>query len=196
MKRPSLSSVFSVAMLLLAAACSVGVCAAESQTWQIDPAHTTSQFSVSHLGISTVRGVFEKTTGTVVYDPSDPTKTQIDATLDATTVNTRIEMRDRDLRSPNFFDVAKYPTITFKSKKTEAASEGKLKITGDLTIHGVTKEVVLDVDGPSKPVNAMGGVRMGAEATTKINRRDFGVNGAPGVAGDEISIILDVELKR
>ena len=196
MKRPSLSSVFSVAMLLLAAVCSVGVCAAESQTWQIDPAHSSSQFSVSHLGISTVRGVFEKTAGTVIYDPSDPAKTQIEATLDATTVNTRIEMRDKDLRSPNFFDVAKYPTITFKSKKTEAAGEGKLKITGDLTIHGVTKEVVLDVDGPTKPVNAMGGVRMGAEATTKINRRDFGVNGAPGVAGDEISIILDVELKR
>ena len=171
-------------------------CAAQSQTWQIDPVHSSSQFSVSHLGIATVRGVFEKTTGTVLYDPSDPTKTQIDATLDATTVNTRIQMRDNDLRSPNFLDVAKYPTITFKSKKTEAAGTGKLKITGDLTIHGVTKEVVLDVDGPSKPVNAMGGERMGAEATTKINRRDFGVNGAPGVAGDAISIILDVELVR
>ncbi len=174
----------------------VGICAGESQTWQIDPVHSSSQFAVSHLGVSTVRGVFEKTTGTVTYDPNDPAKTQIDATLDATTVNTRIEMRDKDLRSPNFFDVAKYPTITFKSKKTEVGSAGKLKITGDLTIHGVTKEVVLEVDEPSKPVNAMGGERMGAEATTKINRRDFGVNGAPGIAGDEISIILDVELMR
>ena len=137
-----------------------GVCAAETQTWEIDPNHTTSQFSVRHLGISTVRG------------------------------------RDNDLRSPNFFDVVKYPTITFKSKKAEVESQGKLKVTGDLTIHGVTKEVVLDVDGPSPAVNAMGGVRMGAEATTKINRRDFGVNGAPTVAGDEVQIILDVELKR
>lgn len=191
MKRQSAFFLLFVDVLFMA-----GVCAAETQTWQIDPVHSSSQFSVSHLGIATVRGVFEKTTGTVTYDPSDPTKTQIDATLDATTVNTRIEMRDKDLRSPNFLDVAKYPTITFKSKKTEVAGAGKLKITGDLTIHGVTKEVLLDVEGPSKPVNAMGGERMGAEATTKINRRDFGVNGAPGVAGDEISIILDVELMR
>ena len=173
-----------------------GVCAAETQTWEIDPNHTTSQFSVRHLGISTVRGVFEKTAGTVVYDAADPAKTQIEATLDVSSVNTRIDRRDNDLRSPNFFDVAKYPTITFKSKKAEVESQGKLKVTGDLTIHGVTKEVVLDVDGPSPPVNAMGGVRMGAEATTKINRRDFGVNGAPTVAGDEVQIILDVELKR
>lgn len=191
MKRVLAAFVLSLGLLFFAE-----LCAGESQTWQIDPNHSSSQFAVSHLGIATVRGVFEKTTGTVIYDPGDPAKTQIDATLDATTVNTRIEMRDKDLRSPNFLDAAKYPTITFKSKKTEVAGEGKLKITGDLTIHGVTKEVVLDVDGPSKPVNAMGGVRMGAEATTKINRRDFGVNGAPGIAGDEISIILDVELKR
>ena len=191
MKRQFAFFVLFVGVLFVA-----GACAAETQTWQIDPVHSSSQFSVSHLGITTVRGVFEKTTGTVTYDPSDPKKTQIDATLDATTVNTRIEMRDKDLRSPNFLDVTKYPTITFKSKKTETAGAGKLKITGDLTIHGVTKEVVLDVDGPSKPVNAMGGERMGAEATTKINRRDFGVNGAPGIAGDEISIILDVELMR
>jgi polyisoprenoid-binding protein YceI len=171
-------------------------CAAETETWEIDPNHTTSQFSIRHLGISTVRGVFEKTNGTVIYDPVDPTKTQIDAILDASTVNTRIEKRDNDLRSPNFFDVAKYPAITFKSKKTEVEGQGKLKIIGDLTIHGVTKEVVLDVDGPSQPVSAMGGVRIGAEATTTINRRDFGVNGAPMVAGDEVQIILDVELKR
>lgn len=171
-------------------------CVAQTKTWEIDPNHTTSQFSVRHLGISTVRGVFEKTAGTVVYDPADPSKTQIDATLDVSSVNTRIERRDNDLRSSNFFDVAKYPTITFNSKKTEVAGQGKLKVTGDLTIHGITKEVVLDVDGPTQPVNAMGGVRMGAEATTKINRHDFGVNGAPTVAGDEVQIILDVELKQ
>ena len=170
-------------------------CAAETQTWEIDANHTTSQFSIRHLGISTVRGVFEKTSGTVTYDPADPSKTQIDATLDANTINTRVERRDNDLRSPNFFDVAQYPAITFKSKKAEVEGQGKLKVIGDLTIHGVTKEVVLEVDGPSPPVNAMGGIRMGAAATTKINRRDFGVNGAPTVAGDEVQIILDVELK-
>jgi polyisoprenoid-binding protein YceI len=175
----------------------VASCAAEPQTWEIDPAHTASQFSVRHLGISTVRGVFEKTTGTVLYDPADPTKTQVDISIDASTVNTRVDMRDKDLRSPNFLDVSKYPTITFKSKQTAVEGQGKLKIVGDLTIHGVSKEVALEVDGPSEVVNDPRGTsHMGAEATTKIDRRDFGVNGAPSMVGNEINIILDVELKR
>ena len=170
---------------------------AESNTWEIDPNHTASQFSIRHLGISTVRGLFEKTSGTVTYDPADPSKTTIDVSIDAATVNTRVERRDNDLRSPNFFDVAKYPTITFKSKHTEAAGSGKLKITGDLTMHGVTKEVVLDVEGPTEPMNdPMGSIRMGASATTSINRKDFGVNGAPALAGEQVQITLDVELKR
>jgi polyisoprenoid-binding protein YceI len=170
---------------------------AESNTWEIDPNHTASQFSIRHLGISTVRGLFEKTSGTVTYDPADPSKTTIDVSIDAATVNTRVERRDNDLRSPNFFDVAKYPTITFKSKRTEAAGSGKLKITGDLTIHGVTKEVVLDVESPTEPINdPMGGFRIGTSATTSINRKDFGVNGAPMMAGEQVQITLDVELKR
>src|SRR5438270_10225682 len=103
------------------------VCLAETQTWQIDPNHTASQFSVRHLGISTVRGQFMKTTGTVVYDPADVTKTQIDVSIDAASVDTRVQMRDNDLRSPNFLDVQKYPTITFKSKKAESAGQGKVK---------------------------------------------------------------------
>jgi polyisoprenoid-binding protein YceI len=181
-------------LLVLAILGCASFCAAETQTWQIDPNHSSSQFSVRHLGISTVHGVFQKTTGTVSYDPADPSKTQIDATIDVSSVDTRVQRRDDDLRSPHFFDAAKYPTITFKSKRTEAAGPGKLKVTGDLTIHGVTKEVVLDVDGPSAPVNAMGGVRVGAEATTKVNRQDFGISGAPGIVGDEVSITLDVEL--
>src|SRR6476660_5579316 len=180
-------------LLILTILGCASVCAAETQTWQIDPMHTASQFSVRHLGISTVRGVFQKTSGTVIYDPADPSKTQIDVTIDASSVDTRVQMRDNDLRSDHFLDVAKYPTITFKSKKAESAGQGKLKITGDLTIHGVTKEVVLDVEGPSEPTPAMGGIRMGAEATTKINRKDFGVNGAAGVVGDDIQITLDVE---
>src|SRR5438309_10194370 len=179
-----------VAALLLCGS----LCFAETQTWQIDPNHTASQFSVRHLGISTVRGQFMKTTGTVVYDPADVTKTQIDVSIDAASVDTRVQMRDNDLRSPNFLDVQKYPTITFKSKKAESAGQGKVKVTGDLTIHGVTKEAVLDVDGPTPPTPAMGGVRMGAEATTKINRKDFGVNGAPAMVGDDIQITLDVEM--
>lgn len=170
---------------------------AETQTWQIDPAHSAAQFSVRHLGISTVRGGFEKTSGTVAYDPADLSKTAIDATIDTASVNTRIQMRDNDLKGPNFFDVTKFPTITFKSKKVEFAGQGKLRVTGDLTMHGVTKEAVLDVDGPSAPItDPYGNSRMGASASTKINRRDFGVNGAATAVGDEIEIVLDIEMTR
>jgi polyisoprenoid-binding protein YceI len=167
------------------------------ETWKIDPAHSAAQFAVRHMGISTVRGEFKKVSGSAGYDTADPGKTSLDATIDATTVDTRVDMRDNDLRSPNFLDVQKYPTITFKSKRAEAAGPGKMKITGDLTIHGVTKEVVLDVDGPTSPVkDPRGNFHIGASATTKINRKDFGVNGAPGMAGDEISITIDAELIR
>jgi polyisoprenoid-binding protein YceI len=170
---------------------------AQVETWKIDPAHSAAQFAVRHMGISTVRGEFKKVSGSVGYDTADPGKTSLDATIDATTVDTRVDMRDNDLRSPNFLDVQKYPTITFKSKRAEAAGPGKMKITGDLTIHGVTKEVVLDVDGPTSPVkDPRGNFHIGASATTKINRKDFGVNGAPGMAGDEISITIDAELIR
>jgi len=147
------------------------------------------------MGISTVRGAFTKVSGTVTYDPADPSKTTLEATIDASSVDTRVERRDNDLRSPNFFDVAKYPTLTFKSKRVEAAGTGKLKIAGDLTIHGVTKEVVLDVDGPSAPVqDPKGNSHMGASANTKVNRKDFGVNGASSVVGDDVPITIDVEL--
>ena len=159
---------------------------AQAKTWKIDPNHTAAQFSVRHLGISTVRGAFTKVSGTVTYDPADPSKNSIEVTIDASSVDTRVEMRDNDLRSPNFFDVAKYPTLTFKSKHVEAAGAGKLKVTGDLTIHGLTKEVVLDVDGPSAPItDPKGNSHMGASASTKINRNDFGVSGRPGVVGDD-----------
>lgn len=170
---------------------------AQVETWKIDPAHSAAQFAVRHMGISTVRGEFKKVSGSAGYDTADPGKTSLDATIDATTVDTRVDMRDNDLRSRNFLDVQKYPTITFKSKRAEAAGPGKMKITGDLTIHGVTKEVVLDVEGPTSPVkDPRGNFHIGASATTKINRKDFGVNGAPGMAGDEISITIDAELIR
>ncbi len=169
--------------------------AAQTGTWTIDPNHTAAQFSVRHLGISTVRGAFTKVGGTVTYDPANLGKTMIDVTIDANSVDTRVEMRDNDLRSPNFFDVAKYPTLTFKSKHAESDGGGKMKVTGDLTIHGVTKEVVLNVDGPSEPMkDPKGKQHMGASATTKINRKDFGVSGNPTAVGDEISITIDVEL--
>ena len=170
--------------------------AAQAGTWQIDPNHTAAEFSVRHLGVSTVRGVFSKITGSATYDPVDPSKASLDATIDATTLDTRVEMRNNDLRSPHFFDVQKYPTITFRSKSAKAAGSGKLAITGDLTMHGVTKEVVLDVDGPTAPIkDPMGkGQRMGASATTKVTRQDFGLTAAPGVVGDEVTITIDVEL--
>jgi polyisoprenoid-binding protein YceI len=169
--------------------------AAQAGTWQIDPAHSSAQFSVRHLGVSTVRGAFTKVSGSAKYDPSDPSKASLDASIEAGSVDTRVEMRDNDLRSPNFLDVQKYPTITFHSKQTKAAGAGKLQITGDLTIHGVTKEVVLDVDGPTAPIkDPWGNQRVGASAATKIKRQDFGVNGAPGIAGDEITITIDAEL--
>ena len=178
------------AVLAMAAAA-----AAQAGTWQIDPNHSAAQFSVRHLGVSTVRGAFMKVSGSVQYDPANPGKTAIDATIEATSVDTRVSMRDDDLRSPNYFDVAKYPTITFKSKQAKSAGAGKLQIVGDLTIHGVTKEVTLDVDGPSAPIkDPWGNQRIGASASTKINRKDFGVNGAPGVVGDDISITIDTEL--
>jgi polyisoprenoid-binding protein YceI len=169
--------------------------AAQAGTWQIDPMHSTAQFSVRHLGISTVRGAFTKVSGSAKYDPADPAKTSLDASIEAASVDTRVEMRDNDLRSPNFLEVQKYPTITFHSKQVKAAGTGRLEITGDLAIHGVTKEVVLDVDGPSAAMkDPWGNQRIGASATTKINRMDFGVKGAPGLVGDEISITIDVEL--
>lgn len=170
---------------------------AAAQNWQIDSNHSAAQFSVRHLGVSTVRGAFTKVSGSANYDPSNPSKTTLEATIEASSVDTRVEMRDNDLRSPNFLDVQKYPTITFRSKEVKATGAGKLRIAGDLTIHGVAKEVLLDVDGPSAPIPDpmhMGKQRIGASATTRINRKDFGVNGAPSMVGDDITITIDAEL--
>ena|SRR5438270_8562790 len=184
-----------VQIVLLATCGLLAPSVARTQTWQIDPMHSAAQFSVRHLGISTVRGQFEKLSGSVTYDPAAPDKTSISATIDANSVNTRVEMRDKDLRSPNFLDVAKFPTITFKSSRIDHSGSGNLKVIGDLTIHGVTKEVALDVDGPTPAIkDPMGNARMGASASTKINRHDFGVNGAPAMAGDEVMITLDIEM--
>jgi polyisoprenoid-binding protein YceI len=183
-------------LIVITALAMVASAAAQAGTWQIDPNHTAAQFSVRHLGVSTVRGAFTKVSGSAIHDPADPSKDSLDASIDVTSVDTRVANRDNDLRSPHFFDAAKYPTITFHGKSTKVTAPGKLSITGDLTIHGVTKEVVLDVDGPSAPIkDPMGkGQRIGASATTKITRQDFGITAAPGVVGDEISITIDTEL--
>lgn len=167
---------------------------AQTQTWYLDPPHSAAQFAVRHMGISTVRGAFAKVNGVVVDSP-DLSKASVNVTIDASSVDTRVEMRDKDLRSDHFFDVAKYPTITFHSKKVESAGAGKLKVTGDLTIHGVTKEAVLDVDGPSPPIkDPRGSTRRGVSATTTINREDFGMTYDSPMIGDQVAIQLDVEL--
>src|SRR5712664_3502197 len=174
---------------------------AANSTWQIDPNHSAAQFAVRHLTISTVRGAFTKVSGTVQLDDKDIAKSSVDVTIDAASVDTRVPDRDNDLRSDRFFDAEKYPTLTFKSTKVEQVETGKLKVTGDLTIHGVTKQVVLDVEGPTAAVkDPWGNQRAAANASTKINRQDFGVkwnakmdNGG-WVVGDDVAITIDVEM--
>ncbi|HUA15371.1 MAG TPA: YceI family protein [Verrucomicrobiae bacterium] len=173
----------------------VSVAAAQAGTWQIDPNHSSAEFAVRHLGLSTVRGVFTKLTGSAVYDPADPAKATLEAIIDATSVDTRVQMRDNDLRSPHFFDVEKYPTITFHSTQVKVSGPGRLQIEGDLTMHGVTKRVVLDVEGPTPAMKDQHGtLHIGASASTTINRHDFGVDGGAGVVGDDVAITIDTEL--
>ena len=169
-------------------------------TWELDPAHSTIGFAIRHMMISTVRGQFRTFTGKATGDPKTPDTAQIEATIDVGSIDTANEKRDGHLKSPDFFDVAKFPTITFKSKKIVAAGAGKAKVTGDLTLHGVTKEVVLDVEGPTQVIkDPMGNTRAGAHATTKIDRKDFGIvydktmDGGGLMVGNEVEITIDVE---
>ena len=188
--------------LLLLITCATALCiatTARADTWNIDPAHTMVEFSVRHMMISNVKGVFQKTSGTIAVNGTDPSSVQIDATIDATSIDTRVEKRDNHLKSPAFLDVARYPTITFKSTKVEADGTDKWKVTGDLTLHGVTKPVVLEVQNTQPIKDPFGKTRAGASATTTINRKDFGVSfnqpmEAGGVLiGDEVAITIEVE---
>jgi polyisoprenoid-binding protein YceI len=172
-----------------------------ASTWNIDPDHSSAGFKVKHLMVSNVNGNFNKHTGVVEIDDKDITKSTVQVTIDTNSINTNVQKRDEHLRSADFFDVAKYPTMTFVSKKVAKDGKDKLKVTGDLTLHGVTKEVVLDVDGPSvESKDPWGNIRKGATATTKINRKDFGLvwNAAletGGIAvGDDVNIILEMEM--
>ena len=174
---------------------------AATTTYKFDPRHCSAQFAVTHLMISTVRGEFRSLSGTAIVDDSDITKSSVEVTIDATTIDTREPNRDTDLKSPNFFDVAKYPTITFKSTKVENAAPGHLKITGDLTIHGVTKSVTLDVTAPKPPIkDPWGFQRTAVSGTTRINRQEFGLNynktidNGGLVVGNDVDITLDVEM--
>ena len=175
---------------------------ADPTSWNVDPAHSNASFTVRHLVISNVRGEFQKMSGAVKLDDKDLAKSSVEATIETASIETRIPDRDKHLKSPDFFDVEKYPTITFKSTKVESAGKGKLKVTGDLTMKGVTKPVVLAVDGPTAEIkDPWGNARRGFAATTTINRRDWGLNWskvveAGPVVGDEVTIEIEAELLK
>lgn len=177
--------------------------AARASTWEIDSVHSSAQFAIRHLMVSTVRGNMGKVTGTLNLDDSNLSQSSVEATIDVSGIDTREPKRDAHLKSADFFDAAQYPSITFKSKKVEKVSDDKYKVTGDLTIKGKTKEVVLDVEGSPKPMtDPMGNTKLGGVARTKINRQDFGVSwsksldGGGLVVGDEVEITIDLELVK
>ena len=175
---------------------------AQTATWNIDPAHSTAQFTVRHLGISNVTGSFTKVTGSVALNEKDITQSQVSTSIDVNSIDTRVEMRDKDLKSDHFFDVEKYPTIEFKSKKI-LSNGGKLQVIGDLTIHGTTHEVTLDVDGPTAEIaDPWGNSRRGLSATATINRKDFNLTynnilkSGEAAVGDIVKIQIDAEIVK
>ena len=189
-------SVFLVALTLFLGLFS----AAQTSTWTIDPQHSTAQFTVRHLAISNVTGNFTSVTGTVDLNEKDITQSRVSAVIDVSSVDTRVPDRDKDLRSPNFFDIEKYPTIEFKSKRI-LNTGGKLQVIGDLTMHGTTREVTLDVDGPTPELNdPWGNVRRGFSASTTLNPKDFGLTynhalkTGEAVVSDNVKIQIDLEL--
>ena len=176
--------------------------AAGPNTWTVDTAHSSAGFSVKHMMVSTVRGTLGPIKGTIDYDGKSVESVKVDISIDVSAINTGNQNRDNDLKSANFFDVTKFPTATFKSKRVEAAGQGRFKLIGDLTMHGVTKEVVLNVEGPSPAIKTQqGGQKVGASATTTINRKEFGLTynnliEAGPVVGDEVQITIDIEANK
>jgi len=172
-----------------------------ASTWTIDPEHSNVGFKVRHLMISNVKGSFEKFSGTVIINDRDITRSKVDVSIDTNSINTTVRKRDEHLRSADFFDVARYPAMTFVSKRVVKEGEGRLKVIGNLTLHGVTREVTLDVEGPSRESKDLwGNTRIGVTATTRINRKEFGLTWnkmleTGGVAvGEEIAITLEIEM--
>jgi polyisoprenoid-binding protein YceI len=189
---------FALSTVVLLAAPNVALAA----NYEIDPVHSAATFAIRHMMISTVRGQFSKISGTAAWEKPDFSDARVDVTIDAASVDTRFPKRDADLKSPMFLDVAKFPTLTFKSKKVEKAG-GKVKLHGDLTIHGVTKEVVFEVEGPTAETkDPFGNTKVGASATTKINRKDFGLvwnktlETGGVLVGEEVTIVVDLELTK
>jgi len=175
---------------------------AQSSTWDIDSAHSHVSFTVKHMAVSNVRGEFQKVSGKIVLDEKDVSRSSVEANIDPASINTREPKRDAHLRSPDFFDVEKNKTLTFKSTKVEKAGDGKLKVTGDLTMNGVTKPVVLEVTGPTAPVKSPYGKTVrGIAATTTLDRKDFGLTWnraieAGPVVGDEVKVEIEAELVK
>ncbi len=169
--------------------------------WNVDASHSTAGFAVKHLVISTVRGEFATLSGKVVLDDADPARSTVDASIDVNSITTRVPDRDAHLKSPDFLDAAKYPTIIFKSTKVAKAGARGLAVTGDLTLHGVTRPVTLDVVASPEVKGMFGETRRGFSATTKISRKDYGltwnklVEAGPAV-GDEVTIALDLEVVK
>jgi polyisoprenoid-binding protein YceI len=187
-----------LALGVLATVCAV----AQTSEWKIDPAHSTAQFTVRHLGISNVNGSFTKVSGDISLNEKDITQSQVNASIDVSSVDTRVEMRDKDLKSAHFFDVEKYPTIEFKSKRIVKNGD-RLQVIGDLTIHGTTREVTLDVDGPTAEItDPWGNLRRGLSATTTINRQDFGLTynnllkSGEAAVGNTVKIEIDAEITK
>jgi polyisoprenoid-binding protein YceI len=168
--------------------------AATSQ-WNIDPAHSTAQFVVTHLELSDVQGTFTGISGSATIDGDDLSKSNVTASIDVSTLDTGIGMRDDDLKSSNFFDVAKYPAMTFQSTKIEKTGDATAKMTGNLTLHGVTKEVTFDVTFVAPPAN-QAGTRRNVQATATISRKLFGMSADELAIGDNVYITLDIELVK
>jgi polyisoprenoid-binding protein YceI len=169
--------------------------------WRIDSNHSAAQFGVRHMMVSTVRGQLGRISGNVEYDGKDVRSVKADIAIDINGLTTQNEKRDAHLRTPDFFDAATYPNLTFKSKRVEPGTAGRFKLIGDLTIRGTTKEVVLDVEGPTPTLKEQRGVRVGASATTKISRLEYGLKWnnlieAGPVVGDEVTVTIDLELTR
>jgi polyisoprenoid-binding protein YceI len=189
--------------LILTAALFLLPSMAAASTWRIDPEHTNIQFTVRHMMVSNVKGLFHKFNGQFEIDDKEITNTRASAVIDVASIDTGIEKRDEDLRSPNFFDVAKYPSMTFESKKMVRTGANRFRMTGDLTMHGVTRELVLDMEGLETVVkDPWGNMRRGATLTGMVNRRDFGLTynklleTGGLVVGDEVKINIEVELIR
>lgn len=171
---------------------------AQTSTWAPDKAHSEVDFSIIHMDLSNVRGHFGNIGGTIITNDSDITKSTVNVTIDVTSIDTGVAYRDSDLKSPNFFDVAKFPTATFVSTSVVKSGNG-LVVSGNLTLHGVTRPVVLQVDGPTGPVTGMDHKpHSGFSAVTTINRSDFGIgaNVPTAVAGNEVKLTIDLDIAK